>query len=58
MHLWHLSFIKLCVNASNTTSDAASVSSAVFFWSFLNTDLIWMATTLQFLIMQTELIET
>ncbi len=28
-HLWHLSFIKLCVNASKTTSDAASVSSAV-----------------------------
>ncbi len=35
MHLWHLSFIKQCVNTSNATSDAASVFAAVERWSLL-----------------------
>ncbi len=41
-----------CVNASNYTSDAASVSS-----EFGNTNFIWMVITLQLLLILTELIE-
>ncbi len=47
----------VCVNASNTTSDAASVSSAVE-RSFVNSNFIWIVTTLQFFIILTEFIET
>ncbi len=43
----------VCVNTSNTTSDAASVSS-----EFVDTDFIWMVAAPQFLIILTELIET
>ncbi len=41
-----------CVNASNYTSDAASVSS-----EFGNTNFIWMVITLELLLILTELIE-
>ncbi len=43
----------VCVNTSNATSDAASVSS-----EFVDTDFIWMVAAPQFLIILTELIET
>ncbi len=55
MHLWHISFIKQCVNSSNHTSDAASVSCSGKM-EYVDTDL--MVTALQFLIILTELTET
>ncbi len=55
MHLKCCSVNAFIKHASNTTSDAA-VSSAVEI-EFVNTNFIWMVSTLQFLIILTELIE-